>query len=998
MSSDVLRQAPALADVRTNQIGRIKTVEKESSSTPLRVVFDASAKNSEFTSLNEILHVGPKLQTDICSILLNFRFGPIALTADIKQMYRNIWVRKQDRKYQKILWRPFPDAPIGIYELNTVTFGLSSSPFQAIRTIKQLSRDECSKYSQSISRILENDVYIDDVVTSIDSLDSAKTICEGLQTVLSSGGFELKKWESNNSNLRKLFSDSDVQNKHFSKSDFQMESSTKVLGLKWDPLSDNFSFEIKLTWRKWTKRQLLSVIARIWDPLGFLTPIVVKIKILLKKIWTLKIDWDEELPSFIITSWLAVYSELEHLNNYQIPRYLETSKQNKCSLFGFADSSEQAYGAVVYIKSLGNPNFLLISKSRVTPIKNQTLARLELCACHLLSKLLNFILTNNQHSIDFDSIYCFSDSMIVLHWLAGPATRWKTFVANRVTKIRDLIPNAQWLHIPSNQNAADCVSRGLRPKEFIQHKNWLFGPDWLNGPISTWPAKTVEPSGDIDQERKANALIVKSVIPPINPLYELTQKFSNWCKLVRIFAYILKFCKIITNRNRLLTSDLKQAEVIIIRLVQEHHFPEEFKLLTNGKSCSKKFCRLNLVLDSNNCLRVKGRLGLTTNNNPLLLPKKDQVVNCLIDYYHINNLHTGSNLVLSLLRQKYWILSARAIIRNRLHKCITCFRQNPKPIFPFMGDLPVPRITASRAFLNVGVDYAGPFNISMSRHRGARTYKAYICLFICLATKAIHLELASDLTSDTFLDCLKRFLARRGPIKCIYSDCGTNFIGAKNTLDSLFLLLNSEEYKKRFNELLVLHDIEWKFNPPFAPHFGGIWEANIKSVKTHLFKVIGLQILSYEEFNTVLNQIEALLNSRPLCWLSNDPSDPQPLTPAHFLMQEPLSDLPVDYENLNLTKRKQLLDHIVASYWKRWNVEYLTELQVRQKWNTVTNPIKKGDLVVVKQENARPLHWGLGRVEEVFPGSDGVVRVALVKTGNTLIKRPVVKLCPLPIQ
>ncbi|XP_026480148.1 uncharacterized protein LOC113386588 [Ctenocephalides felis] len=253
----------------------------------------------------------------------------------------------------------------------------------------------------------------------------------------------------------------------------------------------------------------------------------------------------------------------------------------------------------------------------------------------------------------------------------------------------------------------------------------------------------------------------------------------------------------------------------------------------------------------------------------------------------------------------------------------------------------------------------------MSRHRGARTYKAYICLFICLATKAIHLELASDLTSDTFLDCLKRFLARRGPIKCIYSDCGTNFIGAKNTLDSLFLLLNSEEYKKRFNELLVLHDIEWKFNPPFAPHFGGIWEANIKSVKTHLFKVIGLQILSYEEFNTVLNQIEALLNSRPLCWLSNDPSDPQPLTPAHFLMQEPLSDLPVDYENLNLTKRKQLLD-IVASYWKRWNVEYLTELQVRQKWNTVTNPIKKGDLVVVKQENARPLHWGWEELKRFF--------------------------------
>uniref|UniRef100_A0A6M2DYB5 Putative bel-1 bm-i n=1 Tax=Xenopsylla cheopis TaxID=163159 RepID=A0A6M2DYB5_XENCH len=286
----------------------------------------------------------------------------------------------------------------------------------------------------------------------------------------------------------------------------------------------------------------------------------------------------------------------------------------------------------------------------------------------------------------------------------------------------------------------------------------------------------------------------------------------------------------------------------------------------------------------------------------------------------------------------------------------------------------------------------------MSRHRGARTYKAYICLFICLATKAVHLELASDLTSDTFLDCLKRFLARRGPIECIYSECGTNFVGARNTLNSLFHLLNPEEYKRRFNNLLIRNSIEWKLNPPVAPHFGGIWEANIKSVKKHLFKVIGIQILSYEEFNTVLNQIEALLNSRPLSWLSNDPSDPLPLTPAHFLMQEPLSDLPVDYENLNLTKRKQLLDQIVASYWKRWSGEYLTELQVRQKWNTVTNPIKKGQLVVVKDENARPLHWGLGIIEEVFPGPDGVVRVASVKIGSVVIKRPVVKLCPLPIE
>lgn len=157
-------------------------------------------------------------------------------------------------------------------------------------------------------------------------------------------------------------------------------------------------------WKRWTKRHLLSVIAQIWDPLGFFTPTVIKIKILMKKIWTLKIDWDEELPSFIITSWLAIYSELELLNNFEIPRYLKTSERSKCTLFGSADSSEQAYGAVVYIRSLNTRNFMLLSKSRVTPMKNQTLARLELCACHLLSKLLHFVLTNNKHNIDFNSV------------------------------------------------------------------------------------------------------------------------------------------------------------------------------------------------------------------------------------------------------------------------------------------------------------------------------------------------------------------------------------------------------------------------------------------------------------------------------------------------------------------------------------------------------------------------------------------------------------------
>uniref|UniRef100_A0A6M2DPC6 Putative bel12 ag transposon polyprotein n=1 Tax=Xenopsylla cheopis TaxID=163159 RepID=A0A6M2DPC6_XENCH len=771
-------------------------VFKESSSTPLRIVFDASAKNTEFSSLNDQLYSGPKLQLDISTILLNFRYGKIALIGDIKQMYRNIWIRDQDKRFQKILWRFSQKDPIGIYELNTVTFGITSSPFHALRTVKQLAQDECSRYPL-ITKTIYNDIYIDDIVTSTDSLKSAKELYSQLSSLFRSGGFELCKWTSNDSALCEHFESTRNTQINFSQTNHELTASVKVLGLRWDPAQDCFQFNINLSHQTWTKRKILSVIARIWDPLGFISPIIIKIKMIMKEIWLLKINWDDSLPPTIISAWLAVYDQLSELSNLTIPRFVGTQERVHCSLLGFADSSEKAYGAVVYIKPVNDDRYyLLMSKSKITPIKIQTLARLELCAAHLLAKLLAFIINSNNHSLNINHIYNFSDSMIVLHWLSGPIQRWKSFVANKVTKIHELIPSAQWFHISSESNIADCVSRGLLPKAFLKNNNWFHGPSWLNFPMNHWPiSSALDPLPNLPEE-KVNTLIVKSAIQQINPLYDVTQKFSGWNKLVKTFAYILKFCKIITKQKQFSTSDLRQAEITIIRLVQEHHFSNELKLLKTGSSCSKPFRRLNLVLDSNYCLRVQGRLGLEIKENPLLLPKKDQVVNCLIDYYHIKNLHTGSNIVLSLLRQKYWILAARSLIRNRLHKCITCFRNNPKPSFPFMGNLPAPRIKASRAFLNVGVDYAGPFHISMSHHRGARTYKAYICLFICLATKAVHLELASDLTSDTFLDCLKRFLARRGPIECIYSDCGTNFVGARNTLNSLFHLLNSEEYKR----------------------------------------------------------------------------------------------------------------------------------------------------------------------------------------------------------
>ncbi|XP_050308278.1 uncharacterized protein LOC126744769 [Anthonomus grandis grandis] len=277
----------------------------------------------------------------------------------------------------------------------------------------------------------------------------------------------------------------------------------------------------------------------------------------------------------------------------------------------------------------------------------------------------------------------------------------------------------------------------------------------------------------------------------------------------------------------------------------------------------------------------------------------------------------------------------------------------------------------------------------MGRLRGAKIYKAYVCLFICTNTKCLHLELLSDLTSEALLAGLRRFIARRGKVLNLYSDCGTNFVGSDKYLRQIF------------SNCAKAEAIAWHFNPPAAPHMGGIWEANIKSVKSHLIRIVGTQRLTYEEFNTVLVQIEGVLNSRPLCPISSDPSDLAVLTPGHFLTMQPLSALPdPDFTNHNINRlsRWQLLQRIHRDFWNRWHREYLHTLQQRAKWLDPIGEVEIGTMVVVKNENLHPLQWLLGRIVELLPGRDNVPRVAVVKTTKGNFKRPLVKLCPLPLQ
>lgn len=980
----------------------------DSSSTPVRIVFDASAKTSTSLSLNDILYTGPKLQADICSMFLNFRIFPVAFTADIRQMYRQINLCEEHQRFQRILWRFSPNDPLDVYELSTVAFGVKSSPFLALRTLRQLAHDEAENHSQA-SVVLLRDMYIDDLVSSVSDTESAKLLHSELLHLLNSGGFKLLKWSSNS----KEFLDCIEENyRSLQAIDFNGES-LKVLGVQWQPSSDSFFIKICIPHSRCNKRSILSLIARLFDPLGFLAPVILYAKLFIRQLWSIHLDWDADPPNSIVTQWSKFQSELTLLENFSVPRHLGFYKNSTAILVGFGDACETSYAAVVYIRTVSADGIikvnLICAKSKVSPLRVQSIPRLELCASLLLAKLIDFVVNSYRDRCNFSKIFAFSDSMVVLHWLNSSPHRWKTFVANRVTKIHSYVPQNAWYHVDGKNNSADCLSRGTMPSSFLENSvQWLTGPPWLLLDTTQWPIKPItgiEYELDIPEEKVNVSSNVALNFD--DPLYQFILRFSSWHKLLRSMVYILRFSRVLSLGKDINFVDLNKAEFTLIRVVQGIYFRQDIQALQRGLECSSQLRKLRPFL-RDNILRVGGRLSNASltydHKHPILLPKGDHFVNILIDYYHRSHLHTGPYLLLSILRQKYWILSARSIVRQRVQACNFCFRFKPKPLHPLMADLPSDRVVSQvKAFVCTGIDYAGPFYITLGRRRGAKSQKAYICLFVCLATKAIHLELASSLSTAAFIDALKRFLSRRGPVKSLHSDQGTNFIGAKAQLDEVYRFIDSSEYSDSLKQELTKHQIEWHFNPPAAPHMGGIWESNIKSVKTHLYKILGSQLLSYEEFATVLTQIEALLNSRPLCLLSSDPSDPQSLTPAHFLTLTPLRTLPsldVDVTDIPLHRldRKQLLDNLVQSYWKRWKGEYLSSLQTRQKWNTSSSPVKVDTIVVLIQDNIPPFQWPLGVIREVFPGKDGIIRVALVRTKDGIYKRPVVKLCPLPSQ
>ncbi|CAK1602112.1 unnamed protein product [Parnassius mnemosyne] len=1008
-----------IEEVPINEIQTKRTVylphhpilREDKETTRIRVVFDASCKGSNGISLNDELLMGPVIQEDLRSIIMRWRLHCFCFASDIQKMYRMILVTKDDRDYQRILWRSDTSQEVKDYRLLTVTFGTTSAPYLAVRTLTQLAFDEGDKYPEA-AQILREDFYVDDVLSGGDTVEEVIKISQQLKSLLKSGCFELKKWSSNSVEFMKSIEPNERSSKaHI---DLKMDGKIKALGILWNLATDEFCYNFHLPENLSivTKRTVLSNLQKIYDPLGWIAPSVIMAKMFVQKLWLEGVAWDDKISSILETEWLTLRADFQRINEVSIPRWLHTMKCNKqqIQIHGFCDASSRAYGAAVYcrvVKLDGTiKTALLAARTRVAPLKTVTLPRLELCGAVLLSKLLKQI--GLAMRIPSAQIYAWTDSSIVLSWLSGAPNRWKQFVANRVVEITDNVNNSQWHHVLSLDNPADIVSRGMLVTELRQCKLWWEGPKWLSRDKIRFERPNIVP---INLEAKETILVNLKIESKQQNELTLTKKITNFNTLNELLTTIT-LCKRFLNYKKhsdisipITTNELEDALILCIKIVQREDYEGEIESLRKNKQIkgNSKLKSLNPFLDENNILRVGGRLRLADlaecSKHPIILSNKNSLTPLIIGDAHKRTLHGGVQLMLSYIRSKYWIVRAKGLVKKHIHKCLVCARQSATTRTQIMGDLPQVRVTPSRAFLYSGVDFAGPLQVLTSKGRGAKTHKAYISIFICMVTKAIHLELVGDMTSEAFIGAFRRFVARRGKCIHLYSDQGRNFVGANKELTQAWKEACAE-FTGHVAARLVSEGTQWHFIPAYSPNFGGLWEAGVKSIKHHLKRILSTN-LTFEEMTTLLCQIEACLNSRPLCPVDESDTDQiEPLTPGHFLIGEAPITIPspsLKEVKVHYLTRWQHTQKLLHDFWSRWQSEYLSRLQQRPKWLKQRKELERGDIVLIKSDNLPPGKWALGRVTDKHPGPDGVTRVYSVKSGDSVVKRTVTKLCLLPI-
>lgn len=981
----------------------------------LRVVFDCSARYKG-TSLNDHLLTGPDLMNSLTGILLRFRQYPVALMCDIEQMFHQFHVNEADRDYLRFLWwrNGDLDSQPQTFRMRVHLFGASSSPGCANYGLKHLAREGEHLYPLG-SQFVMKDFYMDDGVSSVETAEKAIKSAREARQLCALGGLRLHKFVSNDKAVLESIPSSEcalnITAVDLSLTDQPLE---RALGIYWHLEHDNFKFRVTIKEQPATRRGILSTVASLFDPLGFLAPFLLKGKTVLQEMCRNGMGWDDPLPDGLQPVWEHWKADLANLEKIEVPRCVVPAgfgRITKREIHNFSDASMRGYGQCSYLR-LENMQgdihcSLLMAKSRVAPLKVTTIPRLELTAA-VVSVAVNDILKEEMNLADAEA-YFWTDSQVTLGYINNEARRFHTFVANRVQRIHRTTTPQQWRYIPSDENPADYASRGLSVNDLVT-SSWFRGPKflWEQQIPPSVNVNTQLPIGD-PEVKKAQSLNTKAIQYPC--LSTCLTKLSSWSKVIQAVARLLRRVRKNKSGDHSTVAEREDAKCIIIKDLQSQMYAEEIALLLKGKHLprSNRLYNLDAFVDHDGLLKVGGRLCNasvpTYVKHPVIIPKEHHLAKLLIADCHEKTAHQGKGLTINEIRSRgFWITGVNRTVASLIRQCVRCRKLRRPAEEQKMANLPSERIDPSPPFTFCGMDVFGPFITK----QGRKSYKRYGLLFTCFCCRAIHIEMLNDMSTDTFINSLRCFIAIRGAVRQIRCDQGTNFIGARNELTKAMEEIDTN----RLVTFLAAKQCDFIFNAPHSSHTGGVWERQIRTVRSVLRSTLSQSSgrLDDSSLRTFFYEAMAIVNSRPLTVNNlSDPHSPEPITPNHLLTLKSTQALPPPgnfvREDIYARKRWRHVQYLAEQFWGRWRKEYVSNIATRQCWLTPRRNMQAGDIVLEKSDDLPRNEWRLAEVIKTVVDKDGLVRRVKIRFGDrnlgkdgkrlnkpSVVERPVQKL------
>ncbi|KAF1394225.1 hypothetical protein PFLUV_G00024320 [Perca fluviatilis] len=824
-----------------------------------RIVFNCSFSYKGI-SLKDYHLPGPVLGATLLGVLLRFREHPFVISSDIKGMFHQVRLLPKDKPLLRFLWREMRrNDPPDICQWQVLPFGTTSSPCCATFALQKHVANH-TEAGDKLRTSVEQCFYVDNCLQSLRTADEARQLMDDLRHFLAEDGFELRQWASNcPSIISHLPSEFRSQSSELWFNQDTTDPEERTLGLLWHWQSDILGYKHGQleTDTQPTMRGIYRILAKQYDPLGFIVPFTTRAKILVQRLWDQKHEWDDtDLPHDLLQEWFSWVEELPQLARITLPRCYTTAEldANTCkrSIHIFCDASEKAYGSVAYLRTENSGLIqvaFIAARSRVAPKRQLSIPRLELSVALTGAQLASVL--KRELTLNVQSYIYWTDSMTVLTWLQSESCKYKVFVGTRIAEVQELSDAGTWRYVESQRNPADDLTRGKTLTQLAEHTHWFQGPAFLWQPETYWPEKPSKSSADAPEELRKQTFCGATAVDSGPSQLDVSQ-YSTFQELLEAVACQLHGAALGTHSLSANNSG-KLNWIFFVELSLS--FPDDMAQLqaANPVSTNSRQVTLAPELDTDTQLiRVGGRLRRCDQldqgvQHPIVLDPAHLITKLIIKRYENDLHHPGPERVFAEIRRRFWILRGRQEIRKFQHSCPECRKWRGTPNIPRMADLPASSLRLYKpAFYSTGIDCFGQIQIRVGR----RNEKRWGILYKCLTTRAVYIDLLSSIDSDSFLMSLHRFVSRRGKPHEILCDRGTNFKGGDRELKEAF-----QDLQPALKEQLITQQIDFRYNPPCAPHFGGSWEREIRSIKAALYTVLGAQTVPEEVLRTVLVEI-----------------------------------------------------------------------------------------------------------------------------------------------